>query len=148
MIGLLMSNLAVSASILSSYKIEALPEITIQSFFTYIILFVIVVTIACLLIFQEIKYQDVNYTDFQKFKEKKIINILILFNLGILILYIIGLVINNIEGSTKIPNFIIFPILKTLNFIVIIVEIFKCWDEELFRRYIDKETIKQQFKKE
>lgn len=144
MVGLLMSNLAISASIFSSYKKEALPEITIQSFFTYIIIFIVVVICLCLFLFNTVKNEDVNYSDFNIFKEKRMISILILFNIGILIFYVIGLVINKMVGSTTIPNFIIFPILKCLNFIVIIVEMMKCWDEEFFRRYIEREIKRHQ----
>jgi hypothetical protein len=58
------------------------------------------------------------------------------------------LVINKFNQSTTIPNFIIFPILKLLNFIVIIAEIYKCWDEELFKKYIDKQALKEQIKRD
>lgn len=148
MLGLLMSNLAISGSIFSSYKKEAVPEITIQAFFTYIICFVSFIILICLLLFKEVKKDDVNYSDFHKYKEKKMVNILIYFNIGIILLYIIGLIINKYSNSTTIPNFIIFPILKLLNFIVIIAEIYKCWDEELFRKYIDKQALKEQIKRD
>ena len=146
MVGLLLSNLAISASIFSSYKREALPLITIEAFFKYMAIFILIVIVVAFMFFKDLGEKEKNYTEFQQFKEKKIIVILIWFNLGILALYIIGITINNLTGDTKIPNFIIFPILKTLNFIVIVLEINKYWDENIFRKYIEKETLKQQLK--
>lgn len=148
MIGLLMSNMAVSASIFTSYKQELLHDFTIQKFFIFVIIFVAAITILCLFLFKVIKQDDIKYTDFQKFKEHKIIDVLIYFNLLILALYAVGLLINNHIGSSKVPNFIIFPILKCLNFIVILAEVFKCYDEELFKRYIDNQTLKEQARKQ
>lgn len=147
MVGLLLSNLAISASIFSSYKKEALPLMTIESFFNYMAMFIFVVLILAWLFFNSYDNEKEQETsEFDKFKEKKMIVILIWFNLLILLLYILGLLINNITGSTKIPNFLIFPILKTLNFVVVVLEIYHYWDEDIFRKYIEKQTLKQQIK--
>jgi hypothetical protein len=154
-VGLIVANLALSPSVLTTYR-EAMKEVKTPTYFMIISLFVLFITLICAFVFHNIRRvyneEDQNKKTYQMYKEKKIIKFFIYLNILILIVYSFGVIFHAIWESdsqqSKFPLIIIYPCLQLLNFIVIYLEHQGIFDKMYFKHYIDKMILKQINKKE
>jgi MFS family permease len=140
-VGLLVASLAISPSIFSTYR-EAFKDLQIGSFLLVISIVTFVIIFICGFIFYNIRnvYSE-EQKSYEKYKEKKIIKVLIYFNISILAIYTFGVIYNN-NFETKFPLIIVYPCLQMLNFIVVILEKYKVFDKFYFKDFINKQIRK------
>lgn len=135
-VGLLVANLALSPSIFTTYK-EYFEDL---KFFLGISIFSFVVILFSGLIFQNIRRvysEEESQKTYEKYKEKKIIKLLIIINLIILIVYTFSVIYNHMQEN-RIPLVILYPCLQSLNFIVILLEKTSIFDKIYFSEYVNK----------
>lgn len=146
-VGLLISNMAISPSIFTTYR-QALSQIRIANYFLMISVFLGIIILLCGWVFTNLKhiYSDhEKLKDYEKYKEKKIIRLFVILNILILVIYTFGVIFNNLisaEGN-KFPNAIIYPCLQMLNFLFIIFEKIGLWEKLFFREFIDRQIRKK-----
>jgi hypothetical protein len=146
-VGLLISNMAISPSIFTTYR-QALSHIRIANYFLMISVFLGIIILICGWVFTNLKYiysDHEKLKDYEKYKEKKIIRLFVILNILILVIYTFGVIFNNLisaEGN-KFPNAIIYPCLQMLNFLFIIFEKTGLWEKLFFREFIDRQIRKK-----
>ncbi len=142
-VGLLVSNMAISPSIFTTYR-QALSQVRIANYFLMISVFLAIVILSCGWVFTNIKnlYSDhEKLKEYEKYKEKNIIKLLVLVNVLILVVYTFGVIFNNVfSDENKFPNAIVYPCLQMLNFLFIIFEKFGIWEKIYFKEFIDKQV--------
>jgi MFS family permease len=141
-VGLLISNMAISPSIFTTYR-QALSNVRIANYFLMISVFLGVVILLCGWFFTNLKNiysSHEKLKDYEKYKEKKIIRLFVILNIMILVIYTFGVIFNNVlSEENKFPNAIIYPCLQLLNFLFIIFEMTGLWEKLYFREFIEKE---------
>jgi hypothetical protein len=147
-VGLLVSNLAISPSIFTTYR-EALKDVVdINNFFLIIATFLAVIIVICGFVFTNIRNLYSNeLAEFEKYKEKKVVILLVILNIFTLMVYTFGVVFNNLKSDNRFPNIIVYPCLQALNFSFIIMEQFGFFDKIYFKIFIEKK-IKEKMKTE
>jgi hypothetical protein len=140
-VGLLVASLAISPSIFTTYR-EALGDMHIGSYLLVISIVTFVIILICGFVFYNIRnvYSE-DTKSYEKYKEKKVIKVLIYFNIIILGFYTFGVIYNN-NFDTKIPLIIIYPCLQMLNFIVVLLEKYKVFDKIYFKEFVNKKVKK------
>ena len=154
-VGLIVSNMAISPSIFTSYR-EALPKVENKNFFIAVAIFIAIIIAICAALFQNMSNlysKHKKLKSYENYKEEKIISMFIILNIITLFVYVIGVVYNNIKGKAVFPNIIIYPILQSLNFVFVLMEKFGIWDKILFPKFVnkdisDKEKIHEKMEKE
>lgn len=144
-VGLLVANMAISPSIFTTYK-EYLENVNIANYFLLISIFLAIIILICGVVFTNIKnlYSDESkLMDYQKYKEKNVIFLLLILNFITLIIYIFGVMFNYSNSNSSFPNFIVYPCLQSLNFVFLILEKLKVFDYFYFREFINKEVNKK-----
>jgi hypothetical protein len=142
-VGLLVANLAISPSIFTTYR-EALKDVVdIANYFLMIAAFLAIIIIICGFVFTNIRnlYSD-QLAAFEKYKEKKVIILLVILNIFTLMVYTFGVVFNNLMSDSRFPNIIVYPCLQSLNFSFIIMEQCGFFEKIYFKIFIEKK-IKQ-----
>ena len=148
-VGLIVSNMAISPSIFTSFK-EALSSINDKDYFVIVAVFIAVIICICIAVFENITTlysSNEKIKLYEIYKEERIISMFIVLNIVTLLAYIFGVVYNNLKGKNKFPNVVIFPLLQSINFVFVIMEKFSFWDKLLFNRFI-KDSIKEKEKNE
>lgn len=146
-VGLLVANLALSPSIFTTYR-KAFKDTRTASYFLGIAIFSFFVIVFSGFIFQNLKkiYSDEeSQKTYEKYKEKKIIRILIIINIITLIIYTFSVIYNHMQED-RIPLVIIYPCLQSLNFIVIVLEKANIFDKLYFEAYVNKKLVKNNSK--
>lgn len=154
-VGLIVSNMAISPSIFTSYR-EALPKVENKNFFIAVAIFIAIVIAICAALFQNMSNlysEHRKLKNYENYKEERILSMFIALNIITLFVYVIGVIYNNIKGKAVFPNIIIYPLLQSLNFVFVLLEKFEIWDKILFRRFVtkdirDKEKIHEKMEKE
>lgn len=148
-VGLLVANFALSPSVFTTYR-QAMHEVSTNKYFLTISIFILCVISACFIVFHNIRRlynTDEDKQTYEKYKEKQIIKLLIYLNIFILIIYTFGVIFHSIwesdQVTSKFPLIIIYPSLQLLNFVVIILEKFKVFDNMYFKPYMEKLVVKQ-----
>jgi len=161
-VGLLTAHIALSPSVFTTYR-EAMKHMNISNYFIIVALFIIAVTSVCVFVFRNIKRvynEEEEKRTYEKYKERKIIKILIFLSIIILIVYTFGIIINTAiksdgkssdelneevdeDNFNKFPLVIVYPCLQMFNFVVVILEIYGIFDKLYFKGYIDKMIIRQ-----
>ena len=148
-VGLIVSNMAISPSIFTSFK-EALSSINEKDYFVIVGVFIAVIICICIAVFENITplySSNEKIKLYEIYKEERIISMFIVLNIVTLLVYIFGVVYNNLKGKNKFPNVVIFPLLQSINFVFVIMENLGFWDKLLFNRFI-KDSIKEKEKNE
>ena len=148
-VGLIVSNMAISPSIFTSFK-EALSSINEKDYFVIVVVFIAVIICICIVVFENITTlysSNEKIKLYEIYKEERIISMFIVLNIVTLLVYIFGVVYNNLKGKNTFPNVVIFPLLQSINFVFVIMEKFGFWDKLLFNRFI-KDSIKEKEKNE
>ena len=123
-LGILLSNTAASPSLFSTCR-DTLGNINDSSFYHYLSIFIF--SCGMLAVFA-LNKNPITYSvesaerKFEKYKERKMILFMILYNSFIIVIFIIGILVNYFTTKYSFPLIIIFPILFILNFIFIILE--------------------------
>jgi MFS family permease len=144
-VGILVTNMALSPSLFTMYR-DALPNVKMAEYFLIISVFLAIVILSCGWVFTnltDLYSEHEKLKGYQFYKEKKIIWLLVLLNIFILVIYIFGVIFNNLNSDNRFPNAIIYPCLQLLNFLFIIFEYFGVWEKLYFREFIEKELRKQ-----
>jgi len=144
-VGLLVANMAISPSIFTTYK-EYLENVNIENYFLLISIFLGIIITICGILFTNIKdvySNESKLMDYQKYKEKNVIFLLLILNFITLIIYIFGVMLNYSNSNSRFPNFIVYPCLQSLNFVFLILEKLKVFDHFYFREFISKEIKKK-----
>jgi MFS family permease len=144
-VGLLVANMAISPSIITTYK-EYLENVNIANYFLLISIFLTIIILICGVVFTNIKdlySNESKLMDYQKYKEKNVIFLLLILNFITLIVYIFGVMYNYSNNNSSFPNFIVYPCLQSLNFVFLILERLKVFDYFYFREFITKEVNKK-----
>ncbi|MCQ2815842.1 MAG: hypothetical protein MJ252_01115, partial [archaeon] len=150
MIGILLSNLGISPILFTSYKEYFNYLGTEDNFYLYFALFIFVIGAMCSYIIEDVKFpyeDDKLLRKFQKYKEKNILLIFLIFNLLLIVFTFIGALINYSKGRYFIPLVAIYPILLLLTFILIYFENSGFFDEIFYPRFKRKtdSIIRSQF---
>jgi hypothetical protein len=138
-VGLLVANLAISPSIFTTYR-EALKDVVdIANYFLIIATFLAVIIVICGFVFTNIRnlYSD-QLAEFEKYKEKKVIILLVILNIFTLMVYTFGVVFNNLKSDSRFPNIIVYPCLQSLNFTFIVLEQCGFFEKIYFKIFIEK----------
>lgn len=136
LIALLIAIMAVSPSIFTTYKQNL--KISYENFFSMMTIFLIFVILLSLMFLEIIEHpysDDKKIKNFQKFKEEKVLRIILGFNIFVLGVYIFSILFNFFNDKNIIPIIVIYPVLLLLNFLVIIVEKFKIFDYYFYYEY-------------
>jgi len=140
-VGLLVASEALSPSLFTTYR-ETFQSIEIQNFFIIIAVFNAIIILICIIIFGVIKnpYSDCEHqAGYEQHKEKYIVKAFLVINFISLMIYIVGIIVNNDSQTDKFPNYIIYPCIQLLNFLIILLEYFKVFDKILYPDYIESE---------
>lgn len=146
-VGIITTNVAISPSIFTTFK-EAMPNMQNSSFFIFVSGYLVIITALCAWVFRIIPNPYPEHRKliaYQNYKETKIIGVLTALNLFTLCFYLFGVIVNKINDNTSFPNVIIWPLLQSLNFVILGLEKFELWDKLLFKRFI-KSEMKQREK--
>ena len=136
LVGLIISNCAISPSIFTSFK-EAFDTMTIPHFIFYVWIHITIIVILSFCLFDIVK-DNKNYEFREKiFRENKqtfIIGLFSTVNFFGIIIFLNTLLINNIFGIL-LPAFIIFPIVHLVLLVFVIMEKCNQFDEYLEDKY-------------
>lgn len=143
-VGLLVSNMAISPSIFTTYK-EALPNVKIANYFLMISVFLAIIILLCSIVYKNIQgeVEDKNEREYNRYKEKKVIYLLILLNILTLAIYTFGVIFNNLKDEVRFPNVIVYPSLQLLNFLFVLFERYGLFDNIYFKEFIAKKLRKE-----
>lgn len=149
-VGLLVFNMAISPSIFTTFR-ENIKMLTTKNFFYILSIFLSVIIFVCALIFENIEkvYSDEKIRRaYEKFKERKIVRVLIYFNFVTLFVYLFGVVYNYYVEAYVFPLILIYPCLQLLNFVVVLIEKLQIFDKfyypEFKRKLIGKSGKSEQ----
>jgi len=137
--------MAISPSIFTTYK-EYLENVNIANYFLLISIFLAIMILICGVVFTNIKdlySNESKIMDYQKYKEKNVIFLMLILNFITLIIYIFGVMYNHSNNNSSFPNFIVYPCLQSLNFVFLILEKLNVFDYFYFREFINKEVNKK-----
>ena len=140
-VGLLVANLAISPSIFTTYR-QYFTESPISQYFLIISIFIGIVIFICGIVLtnmQNTYSKEAKMKSYEKYKEKKHIKMFIFINIVNLLIYLFGVIMNNLSLQIKFPNVIVYPSLQLLNFLVIIFEYFGVFDKFYFKDFIDRQ---------
>ena len=136
LVGLIISNCAISPSIFASFK-EAFDTMTIPNFIIYVWFHITIIIILSFCLFDVIK-DNKNYEFKEKiYRENKqafIIGLFSTVNFFAIVVFLITLVINNIFGIL-LPAFMIFPVIHLILLIFVIMEKCHQFDQYLEDKY-------------
>lgn len=142
-VGLLVANMAISPSIFTTYR-QALVSIKIHDYFLFISIFLAVIILINGFIVVNIEQAySVDKKEYEKYKEKKVIYLLVLLNILTLMVYTFGVIYNNISSDSRFPNAIVYPCLQMLNFTLVILEVWSVFDKLYFKDFINKKIRKE-----
>lgn len=147
-VGLLVANMAISPSIFTTYR-QALVNIKIHDYFLIMSIFLAVIILINGFVVVNIEQAySVEKKEYEKYKEKKVIYLLVMLNICTLMVYTFGVIYNNIKSETRFPNAIVYPSLQLLNFSFVILEIWSVFDKLYFKNFINKKIRNQLENKE
>ena len=132
-VGLIVSNMAISPCVFYSYSDMFKNGLTVTEFL-FLVLFIITIIIffgVCLFDYYEPSTSDeFKLKMFKLNKQSLIVKIFSMINLYSLIIFLILVVINSIF-NIKLPHYLIFPFTHILYIIVVILEGFKVFDNKV-----------------
>ena len=146
-VGLLVSNIAISPSIFTTYR--QLLGNSDETFYFYFSIFLFLICFFSMFIVSNIRYpylEDNLLKKYQKYKEKRIIACLTYYNFFIIIIFVFGVLYNYFKDKYIVPLIIIYPILQLLSFSLIFLENFGFFDKlyyPSFRKKMDLIAEKQ-----
>jgi hypothetical protein len=126
MIGILVANLAISPSIFTTYR-QLNLEISEDNFYLYFSIFLFFIGFFTFIIINNINFpypEDSILKKYQKYKEKRILIILMFYSLINIALFVFGVLFNYFTNSYSFPLILIYPILQLLTFLIVLLEQF------------------------
>ena len=136
LVGLIVSNCAISPSVFASIK-EALDTFTIPEFIAYVVFHISLIVLLSFCIFDVVKETEPNSFKEKIFRANKqtfIVDLFCTANFYGIMIFIILLVINHIF-SIMLPAFLIFPILHIILLVFVIMEKCHQFDDLLESKY-------------
>ena len=136
LVGLIVSNCAISPSVFASIK-EALDTFTIPEFIAYVVFHISLIVLLSFCFFDVVKETEPNSFKEKIFRANKqtfIVDLFCTANFYGIMIFIILLVINHIF-SIMLPAFLIFPILHIILLVFVIMEKCHQFDDLLESKY-------------
>jgi len=137
LIALLIANMAVSPSVFTTYRQNM--KLTYENFFLIICILLVSVILVSLIFLENIEKpypSDEKLKHYQKFKENKILRIMLGFNIVVVGIYIFSILFNFFKDKNLIPIIVIYPFMLFLNFTILILEKLKIFDSYFYNSYI------------
>ena len=147
-VGILVANYAISPSIFTTYR-ESLTDLQSENFYLYFSLFLLSIGISCIVILNNLSapyQQDHLIKKYQKYKEKRVITLLMVYNMIPIFIFIFGVLFNFFKDSYTFPLIAIYPLMQLLNFCFVICEYLGFFDKlfyENFKKKIDFKAREQ-----
>lgn len=148
-VGLLTSNIAIAPSIFTTFR-ENLKMLTMENFFYILSIFIGVIITICASVFRNLPAEEAYSTGsspserlmraYEKFKERKVVRLLIYFNFLTLFVYIAGVVYNYYMQKYIFPLILIYPAMVLINFFTFFFEKFGIFDrlyKDEFRKKVE-----------
>ena len=139
-IGTLVANLAISPSIFTTYR-QLNLDITEDNFYLYFSIFLFFIGFFTFIIINNINFpypEDSILKKYQKHKEKRILNLLMLYSLINIGVFVFGVLYNYFTNTYSFPLILIYPILQLLTFLIVLLEQFGFFDKLYFPEFKQK----------
>ena len=147
-VGMLVANYAISPSIFTTYR-ETLTDLQSENFYLYFGLFLLAIGLSCIVILNNLEHpyqEDHLVKKYQKYKEKRVIILLMLYNMVPIFIFIFGVLFNYFKDKYTFPLIMVYPLMQLLNFIFVILEQCGLFDKlfyDNFKRKIDYKAREQ-----
>lgn len=145
--GILITNLAISPSLFTSY--ESAMKNKSKNDYEFIVfiglILAAIIAIGAWLVQVQDNEEEVEETrrNYLLYKEQKICEVFVGLNIFTLFLFVFGIIYNNRNSTSKFPVAFLLPLVQIANIIMIILEKCEVWDIILMKRFVKNEIKKK-----
>ena len=138
-VGLIVTNIAISPSIFTTYR-QLLGNKN-DNFYFYFSIFLFLIGFFSMFVVSNLKYpyfEDSLLKKYQKYKEKRMVSYLRYYNMIIIIIFVVGVLYNYFKDKYVVPLIAIYPILQILSFTLILFEQCGFFDKLFYPKFKKK----------